>query len=1090
MPLFHPSRPSLAARPDSPVDPHFGFAAEVEPGPTPPDAGAEADAAIGVDLALACEALAVAMNGPVAREAAGIPDATERARRLGQLARARILGELATRVEDPRDPLSHEDLRGFLTGEGAGLLRSTADLLAHPAIEVARKCEQLAAMADAADLCVTGLAYGLREALHVLRCAAGGLSKAAQGRRAELVRQTLLEVVRATVGRQPPRAGLALRQFESHYVAALQQRLGLVAPAADPRDQFFRAGELEEGVVRRARAALKRVTPAAVAISLAEEALEGLRASMRAADGGSASTPSTAYRDGWKAVEERVDAVDPRVLFGDGDDTGAVPVLDHAEPLAVQILSTLMARGLLARIEIGTVLRWREEDAPRRLRHLGESLWWVQSGQEEPFDPAEAEPVRAWHLRQLDHERWTCRLNEAQCEGLARNVIALEPPDVLATLPPRWLASTGLASRWWHRMGAERCGEWLSAHRASALPEAVRHRLLAAALQARDGASAARLMPTDMAAAARAWIECDGTGAVAAAARRGDAPALRLWQPLLLRGARSMTASERGTALAARDDVGATALCVAMALENGEEVVQELATLTLTLRGQGQPLTPPIEVLLDDGGRGLGAIGVALASGRAGSLRVFLQVLDTNRRLKVLSLSSLRDILLSASGLDGSEDLDGLSTALRRDHAEAARVWLDRLHRAAREGMIAVDEFHDAIGVPREDGRGVYVYGMEAGSSRATATYREALIRGRREGLLTPSQVLRLLLGDADGQHPVRAAAANRRSACVMAHLAEERWVLGIGEAPSPGDLGVLRWQRCGGHVALREAMRIGHGDTVAVLLAHAQALQRQGWRQTLFPAFQGGLAGTPAIRDVVLRVAAMDDADSDPAVRNEAPRDDLLQAARAWMEALATLAAEGVVRRRDMRTLLAAADPRGERLFDTAARRLEPSRLTRLLAMTTEAVRHAGWSSSDVVKLLGRQGRRPATLAVALTAGRAESVRALGAALLHLHIEGVVDGAGLRALTGLLDRRRRCCGAFPRWPAGIAPGGLPALRRHLPADRPLDAAACAAYRELLDEARSRGAVSADEARTWGAADATDAATATAAGASTVRPGS
>ncbi|WP_279757690.1 hypothetical protein [Mitsuaria sp. GD03876] len=1022
-----------------PFDPHFGFSPGLAA--TLPLSGDAPDTA--PRLEDACQALAVSMA------AFALPLRPE----------VLALGGLALRADDPTDPFSHPRWREFLAGDGAAQLGVLARLVANEHVPVELRQQQLERVAEVSTLCVPGFASGLRDAVHVLSCAAGGVTESAARRRAELIRGTLIEIVRATVGRDPRERGRTLAAFESHYVAALERRLGLSGSDRFPPDHFFDAASLDTAIVDRAEATLRRrVSAEAVAHALAEETLETLR--VRLAEAGIDLDRPWPMPDDRQdaleleiaAIERRLGPVDRWTLFREDEASGDVRVIETPVRLAVQCLANLMREGAVPPRAIATLVAWQDADGSRRLCGLGDGLWWVQHGAPGAgFDAGNAWPVQPRQL--LDLDRVLPRpLREAECEGLARAAIATAPPQALLRIAPRWLASEALASHWWHRLGPDGCAQWLAAHRARGLDPAVRHRLLAAAAEANDGHALDALRPTHAQAAAAAWCACDGTAAVACAARRKDAVALRLWHPLLLTAAPAMTDRERGAAIAARGEDGRTALCAAMAAPGAEDVVRELVSTALTVHAQGRRLSPTIGDLLTSGGwdGSLSAIGSALAQGRSAALQVFLEEVSAGYAYRVLSETVFRALLLDANGLEGSHLPDGFTLAMQRDHGRAVSIWMAHLRLAATGRVIDPGQLFDAVFVPREDGRGVYHAALVAGSAEAAAAYRDALAQARLADLLMPEQVLELMVGEADGPHPVRLAAAAGRTACVRAHLADEARVLGLTQDHGLAGLDLERWYRRGGHVAIGEAMAAGNVDLVGVLLAHAQALQRDGWRRTLFSSFEGAPGRPPALREAV--------------------RNGHLAAARAWMDGLAGLVSHraerrGVVRRRDLRSLMAAMNANRERLFDTAVLELGHEPLAALMAMTARAVEGAGLRSSDVIALLGRRGRRPSPLGAALMAGRAENVREFCAGLLHLHAQRLLSDAHLRSLAKGLDRRgRRCRLARLVRPE---PHGLPALRRHLPAPSALDDAACAAYGAFLDEAVSRGAVRAAEARAW-----------------------
>ncbi|WP_431100322.1 hypothetical protein [Roseateles noduli] len=1020
--------------PDGAFDPHFGFAPGIEPdlAPVAPAKGVEAGRDPARILASACADLSAGASA------------------LGATREAALFGDLPARTEDVEDPASESDRKTFFQGEGAALLQALARLAVDPAIAALLRREQLVLAAEAIGLCVRGCVTALRDAVHRLSCAAGGATQAAALRRTELIRQTLIEVVRATVGRDPDEGFRSLANYESHYVTALEQRLRLPFAPDQPHDRYFDAGTLAPEIVTRARLALRqRVTPTAVARSLAEEALERLRARLGEAGVNLACVwPATADQQAVideeiVAIERALGPVDRWALFHEDADSGQAGLLSHPTWLAVQVLLNLMHNGALPARAIDTRLAWTAADGPHRLRQLGEGLWWVQTGRAEDFDPGEALPVRVRQLRELDHEETQGpphrrRLGAAEREGLARMPILFDTEDALRWITPHWLVTDELTGIWWRRMGEARCKDWLQSHRTDGLPADLRHRLMLAADAADQAWAFARLLPRKEEAAARAWLVCDGPGIVAAAVRRDDVTRLQRWQVLLLIAAPALGARQRGRALVARDDHGQAALARAMSLPHGADTVRELVATMLAIRAHPRPaplsMWPPFnEILAGGDADSLGAIGVALAEGRAAPLQAFLDAVEVAHERGVLTHPEVRGLLMGLDDADGPGHWCGFEYAMARNHADVIVVWTQALIGMARQGVLDGPDLFDALKVPRVDGSGVYHQAMREGSCEAAASYRDALHAARTDRLLSRDQVSRLLLGERDEPQPLWLAAAAGHARAVAEHLREELTVLDLGRFFDVEDRVHARWYRRGGHVAIGAAMRYGQVEVVALLTGHALALQRALWRGALFPSFEGGPGDTPAI--VVAVTAGHVDAVS------------------LWMGALVRGVDMGWICRRDMLALIAAKDRRGVRLFHMAALVLEPVALGELLDLTVETVRPARLRSSDLMRLLGPGRRQPSPLAAALLADRAGAVRQIGRCLLRLHGEGTLSSRDLHRLLALRGR--------PRWWGGKAPRQTPA------ADSQRPAAAIEAYVALIRSAVSRGWVDEPRARRW-----------------------
>lgn len=1031
MPSFRPAPAPLAPGGDPGFDPHFGFSPGADPIGRSPDGEAFTQAAANggaAGLADTCAALARAIG------TLGVPE-------------ARILGELASRTRDANDPLSDVDRRTFLGGEGATLLDQLVRLVSGEGIDARLRRDALRQAAQAMDLCVTGCRAGLREAVHVLCCSNGGATRSATRRRAELTRQVLQDVARATIGRDPAEDGRRLVSFEAHYVTALEQRLGLPAAQASPPDRFFDAGRLEAPIVARAEADLRaHVTPAAVALSLAEEALERLRdwLSAQGVDPARLSRMTPDQRSAMdteiESIERSLGPVDRWTLFETQDDGAALDdfgLIAHPMRLAVQVMLNLMRDGAVPSGEIGVLMRWPgvvgERDACR-LCHLTEGLWWLQTGDRPGFDAGEMTPVGARQLRDLDQLASRVPLNGAQRAGLARMALLQGDDSALFWVTPRWLETPELTRCWWRRMGSDRCHAWLGAHRVSRLPDALRHRLIDAADEADDSHAFARLLPTSDGAAASAWIACDGTEAVMAAARGGDLRRLRRWGSLLIVAAPAMTARQRGQALMARDDDGCAAMTAAMGAPGGAEVVRELLSTALVVHRQGGPVHPPLVKILAKGrNAAFSAIGSALAHGRSDALMAFFSLVKDAHQRGALDARDLRELLLNANGEEGDRADDGFTLAMRDDLHEVVRVWTGALLEMARRQVLTADELIDGLKVHRQDGSGVYHEAMRQGSAQAAAVYRGALRDARRARLLSREQVGLLLLGRGGEPHALSLAAAAGHTRCVREHLEEELDMLDPAGARDAEAEELRLWCRRGGHAAIGAAMRAGQIEAVRVLTLEALDLQRLGWKKALFPSFEGLLAEEPAIRAAVTAGHR--------------------EAAGIWMAALATAVREGLVNRRDMLSLLAAKLGGGARLLDTAVLTVDPEALGPLLAGIGGAVRHAGLGSADLMRLLGPRRRWCSPLVAALRADRAEAVRHFGTGLLRLHDDGTLAAADLHRLLALRGGTR--------WPWSSGPRLTPE------AGAPRPEAAIAAYLELLEEAVRRGAVPAAESRRW-----------------------
>lgn len=1029
--------PASSAAPDIAFDPHFGFPAGSSPAPSF-DAPADATSDRRPTLAAACAAL------------------SEAATALGATDEADLLDDLATRVDDPTDPRYTVDRRDFFHGEGAALLHALAGAATQARAPIALRRQELVVAVEALELCVAGCADALRDAAHRLNCLAGGAAQAAALRRDDLIRQTLLEVVRATLGRDPAEGARTLVNFEAHYVVALERRLGLPSARGQPHDDHFDATAIPHDIRMRARRALQqRVTPAAIVRSLAEEALQAVRARLMAVGLDPVqvwpATPAqqAAIDEEIVAVERTLGPVDRWALFREDDDSGHIGLVSHPTWLAVQTLLNLMDAGALPKRVIETRLIWRAPDASSfRLRCLTDGLWWVQGGENEGFDPGEARPVRVGVLLELD--RLTARgrhplMNAAAREGLARMPILFDAEDALPGIAPHWLEDDELVRHWWRRMGEQRCGVWLDRHRIAALHPDLCPRLMLAADDAGHGEMFARLLPGKEAGAALVWIACDGAGRLADATRRGEVDRLRRWLALLMIAVPALTAWQRGVALVARDDRGQSALACAMAQPRGGDLVRELVATMLAVRGrrpEGWPRTTPLslslsppfrEILAGGAEEGLGAIGVALAHGEGESLQVFLGAVEGAHARGVLTRSDLKALVMGIADLLGPGHWEGFRLAMTRNHADVVGVWTRALIRIAQDGALDDGELFDALKVLHEDGSGVYHAAMREGSCEAAAHYRAALRAARKDRLLSRDQVSLLLLGQGDEPHALSQAAAAGHARAVREHLEDELSVLGLQRLTAEEDPARARWCHRGGHVAIGAAMWHGELEVVRGLLAHALELQRRGWRGALFPSFLGMPGGVSAIGDAVM-AGRMD-------------------AATLWMEALATGVTNGWIGRRDMLALLTASDERGVPILHRAALALDPLSLSTVLTLMAKAACDARLNSTELSRLWGPGRRQPSLLAAALLADQAWAVRLVGEILLRLCGEGRLAPADLRQLLALRGRPRRF--------------GRQGARQMPPAHERRATAAVWAYAGLVDAALRCGWIDNDRARRW-----------------------
>ncbi len=1044
MPLFTPLQSSaLRGEPAPAFDPHFGFQPGFKPGIEPgiepgrevsPAAGERDDAGVAdasFTLAVACSALSSC------------------ARALGDDAAARAFDALPARTEDGADLLSDADHRTFLQNDGAHLLLALARLAGNELLDASLRLEHLHDVSLAMDLCVPGCAAALRDAVHTLGCATGGVAGTAARRRADLVRQTLKEVVGATIGLDPGEGARTLRNFESHYVSALECRLGLPSAATLPQDLHFDAGRLSPRIVERARHELRRrVTPAAIARSIAEDALEGLRARLMAigVDPGRVwpATPvqQKAIDEGIAAIESELGLVGRWTLFNEGPEPGHAGLVGDPTRLAVQVLLNLMDAGAVPVSPIRTRMTWSVAGEVRCLRQLTDGLWWVQVGRDRAFVAGESTSPGVRHLRELGHARQYLLLRDLgpdAREGLARMPIFLDKEELLPQVAPRWLVSGELARVWWRRMGEARCRDWLAEHLVPTLAEDLRFRLMGAADDAGHAWAFARLLPGKEAEAARAWIACDGSRAVAVAARCGDTARLRRWLGLLRIAAPMMNARQRSEALVARDDNGQSALACLMDRADGEAAVRELLEVMLDMHDRRRPLHrtwwPDASTVLSGGPvDDLGAIGVALAHGRSSTLSVYLGILEQARLGGKLADPDVRVLVLGPDDGLGPGHWRGFELAMARNHGDVVRVWTQALIHLARQEVLSGDELNDVLMVSREDRSGVYHEAMRTGATEAAWHYREALRAARIERLLNRGQIARLLCGSTHAPHALSLAAEAGHVKAIEEHLRDELPLLDLPFDWNVDSVERQRWHARGGHAALGAALRHGQADAVRALTERGVELHRAGWRRVLFPAFMGLHRDRPVLHEAVAA--------------------GHLRAVKVCVQTLASAVADGAVTPRGLTALLAARAVRGDRLLDMAALALDRAPLAELLAVIVDACRVAELGSAHLLRLLGPASDRPSPMAAALLADRPGAVREIGQCLLRLGGEGRLVPRDLRKLLALRG--------WSRWPVGKGSRLSPPL-----ADRPRPQAAITAYVAIVAEAVRDGLVDDDRARRW-----------------------
>ncbi|RZI57209.1 MAG: hypothetical protein EOP37_21280 [Rubrivivax sp.] len=1022
-------RPSVLWPPpllDDSLDREFGFSAGIAPRP---DGNGN-------------EALDVAgdpMQGPTLQDACVA--LSEAAAVLRAPAAVRELGGLVRRIEDDTDHLSHQTCRDYLLREGAGLLHEMARLAADERIAPAFRRDQLTEAAHAVHFCLTGLASRWGDVVHRLSCAAGGVTQAAAQRRADMVRQVLVETARATLGRDPAERGRTLIEFESHYVAGLGRRLRLAEAVAQPADGFFDADSIDAAVVERARRTLRaRVTPAAVVWSLAQEGLEALRQRLVEAGADPARleclTPVQAdvQESAIAAIERRLGPVDRWALFRQEDDASPVELLRDPTCLAVQGLLNLMDEGAVPKADIVPRLRLSRNGEPHRLCQLTDGLWWMQAGSDPRFDAGLSTPVSASELQALDRLPRLV-LSMSECEGLARSAILGGAPEALRCLAPRWLTDAGLAAHWWRCQGSGRCRAWLDAQYLHALSSETRHALIRAADEAGDASAFSRLRPVGAGAAAQVWRACDGVNALIVAVRGGDDARLRRWLALLRTAAPTMSERERGQALTARDDSGRPALLQAMSRADGATAVCELTTAILTLHAAPLSLIPPVVELLAAGGRiGPAGIGTALADGRAETLRAFLQTVEAGLGARTgRSRQRLRDLVLGANAEQVANRLDGFRLAMAHNHAGAVEIWMDCLLRLRRRGVLSAEDFFDAAGVVRNNRAGVYHAAMNAGSAKVAAAYRGALRVARQERLLPSDLLADLLLGPADGTHAPSVAAAVGHVDTLREHLEAEVAVLGLTKGWTQGVVDILRWARRGGHTAIGAAMRHGQVEAVRVLTEHASRLLREGWKGVLFPSFQGRPGHDQALREAVTA--------------------GHLDAIDVWFDALTALVAEGTVRRSDMANLLSGRTRGAPGLFDAEMLWVRHTLRAHLLSRVVDAAQQGRWRSSHVLGLLGHGAKQPPVLVTALAQGYADALKEIGDWVLRLRDQGRLDGPHLRRLLSLKDARGRV--------------GLAAVEARLLVGRSPDKDALRAYVALIRKAEMLGHLRRGDGERW-----------------------
>ncbi len=855
--LFHRSaRDPLPAAEDA-FDGHFGFSAEVSATPdrnAASDAGDPADGAVSLDSA--CAQLMAR-----AAELLHVDD---------QLSVASVFADLPTGLRGGNSYLATDPhYLAYLRGDGARLLSRLAAALTDPRLPVEDRREQLIEVADALKACLGGFVHTLTEAVRRLDAGRGGAVSAALRARDGLRDEAIDRFVRRTVGRDPMQPH-PLRTHHAHFANALIQRLALPLRESRPTDIFMDARLWTGGVAREMAAILSEAaSPARTALRMAETGLVDMRRCLREqginADRMMLTDPLEveAFQEAHRQLEGGIGPVPQSVLleaFPDpvsaGDELWRLT--PDAGQVAAGVLMHLAALGALTEPPDPPVpvAAWLSDDGGLiELMDLAGAFCWMR----ENGDDHATRRVSMADLRVLDDLQGRAgrviapiALAAGQREAIARAALADATDADWTWLPPRWLVSDDLASRWWRRMPREAMAPWWRRHPPCCWPVECRASLGAAADQAGDWPRL-REIAAQCATAAVAlsfWRQIDGGAALAGALREGQAPRLSCWLQLLRRAAPAMGSHGCANMLTGKDERGHPALIDAMrngsaaALAVWLDAADRLCRSGTLTAAQYQRL-----VLGQMNGEQYSPAGEALETGRHDLLSVYLGALGKGCDGGLIPAHWMIEVFRSA-GQGGSVHGQGLGRAMDRGYAEAATVWLQALLEALRQRVIKRSHWLTLMR-GGDMGPPAYVRAMAGGHVQAQRAFLDALRQAVAERLIPRGQALSLLLADGDAHGPTEAVRVGHL-AVLEAHLEAERELVPARLLERAGPL-LRRWIHGGFHLAIGPAMACGNVTVIRQLFEAVERLPMalpEGLMRRIFAGVPGQI---PALRAAVM---------------------------------------------------------------------------------------------------------------------------------------------------------------------------------------------------------------------------------------------
>lgn len=1027
----------------------------------PPDGGAGAAAAAG-DAPSRCDDAPVHLSDVcrrLATEARGLllsPD--------GEGVAARFL-RLEAALADPDQHYRADPHYGpYLHGDGARLLSRLATALKRSRLTAEVRGMVLLEVALALGVCLAGFEKTLRDAVHRLECASGGVTGAVWRAREELQQEILDSFVRRTVGRDPSQPH-SLASHHVHFVGALEAKLKLPRGERRPIDIHLDPHLWSEPLLKAVKKRLETgVSFPEIALRMTENAMTELRFVLgeRGVD-----AQCIRFDDPWQeavtdeAIQrleltmigpvphtvllEEVEAGTTDDAMGDAPPGALWRLTPDAGWVATQVLRHLNELGLVEpRLgpEVLLTRRVLGDGQHVEILCLGEVFCWARMNR----DSRQDRRLTMEDLRALDRAQTVAsadrQLTVRQREAIALAVLPDASDDDFTRLHPRWLVSDELARRWQRRLSPEAAAFWWMSNSAASLPPETVGPIAVALDEAGDWERLAKLAPTQARAAIDLWHHADGIAAVAGALRTGDAERVRVWLSVLRNAVEvlkkaSETASERCfVALTGKDERGVPALTRAMHDGSADALavwLDAVGQLHAAGRLDGQHL---FQLLA--GGTPYGSFSPlthALQWGRADLLEGLLHWLRKAVDKAWLKAEDVAQLMLQANRrrATNGQQRGELILAVERGHVQAIRVWMEALLGALREGVLSPREWIELMrGSP--DGDAAYVCAMERGKVDVQELMIEACRAALAKGLVRRGDVAQLLLPRC-GSHGPSLAAKHGQKQALEIHLRAEAEFMSPRARTFNRALR-LHWLQRGAHTAVAGAMANGDQEAVRMLLDAIVRSTDRPSSELVERTFSG-----PPEEDPCLLVAV---------------GKGYIQAISAWVEAASQACSQGWMTPAQLRRLLRA-EGRGaaSALHVAVSRSPEVTRKLAKAIVDVAATNHLG--SRRLMSLLGcrKNGIRPSPLALAIAWPSPETVRRLLPVIRDACERGLLKPAQVRALLSLKLRDGRRGLALPasNWKPEDA---LPTCER-----------TARLYADAVIEAVKRGEVSPQEAGDW-----------------------